>query len=160
MNPKQIGIGILFLAIVAIAVMQFSNSSNNKAQDATQVETTVAPTAIDSMAKDTSTDSSMMAANYKDGTYKGTGNYTSPAQEEEVDITITLENGVVTDATFDGKATNETSMKMQGLFSEGFKEEVVGKPIDEIDLTVVNGSSLTPQGFMDALDQVKAEAKV
>jgi hypothetical protein len=47
---------------------------------------------------------------------------------------------------------------MQGKFKEGFEEAVVGKPLDEIALTVVNGSSLTPKGFMDALTKVKLEA--
>ncbi len=36
---------------------------------------------------------------------------------------------------------------------------VVGKKIDEVQLTKVAGSSLTPKGFMDALEKVKTEAK-
>lgn len=153
MNPKQIGIGILVLAIIGIAVYQFSDTGNQN-QEATDTQIQVTQESATS-----TTDTSMLASDYTDGIYEATGNYTSPAQEEEVDITITLENGVVTEATFDGKATHETSMRMQGLFSEGFEEEVIGKPIDEINLTVVNGSSLTPQGFMDALQQVKTEAQ-
>lgn len=156
MNPKTIGIGILVLAIIGIAAYQFSGTGNTN-QEATSDTTMQVTQAITSPPAD---ETSMLASDYKDGTYEATGNYTSPAQEEEVDITITVENGVVTAATFDGKATNPTSMKMQGLFSEGFEEEVVGKPINEIDLTVVNGSSLTPKGFMDALEQVKTEAAV
>ncbi len=96
---------------------------------------------------------------YKDGTYSATGNYTSPAGGEEVSVGITLVNNIVTDATFTGKATNPGSIFNQGHFKEGFKEKVVGKSIDDISLTVVNGSSLTPKGFMDALAKIKAEAK-
>jgi hypothetical protein len=36
---------------------------------------------------------------------------------------------------------------------------VVGKNISELQLTKVSGSSLTPQGFMDALEKIKAEAQ-
>lgn len=160
MNPKQIGIGILVLAIIGIAVYQFNNTGTGN-QEMT------ADTSVSQSASGSTEATSDMVDNpeqtgqvseYANGTYEATGNYTSPAQEEEVDIVITLADGVVVDAQFEGKATNETSMKMQGLFSEGFTEEVVGKNIDDINLTVVNGSSLTPQGFMDALEKVKAEA--
>ncbi|KXK09170.1 MAG: hypothetical protein UZ21_OP11001000228 [Microgenomates bacterium OLB22] len=47
---------------------------------------------------------------------------------------------------------------MQGLFAEGYKTQVVGKSIDELKLDVVNGSSLTPKGFEDALQKIKTEA--
>jgi 23S rRNA (uracil1939-C5)-methyltransferase len=37
--------------------------------------------------------------------------------------------------------------------------QVVGKNIEELNLTVVNGSSLTPKGFMDALAKIKVDAQ-
>lgn len=64
----------------------------------------------------------------------------------------------VVDATFSGKPTSQASEKYQSNFNDGFKTKVVGKSIDEIKLTVVNGSSLTPIGFMDALSKVKKDA--
>ena len=36
---------------------------------------------------------------------------------------------------------------------------VVGKNIDEVAITKVAGSSLTPKGFTDALEKIKADAK-
>ena len=36
---------------------------------------------------------------------------------------------------------------------------VIGKDIDEVNLTKVSSSSLTPKGFMDALKQIEVEAK-
>ena len=96
---------------------------------------------------------------YADGTYNATGHYVSPAGAESVDVTVTLEGGVVADAQFKGNATNPASVKNQGKFAAGFREQVVGKPIDQISLGVVNGSSLAPKGFMDALKQIKTEAQ-
>lgn len=96
---------------------------------------------------------------YVDGEYNATGNYQSPAQLEEVEVTLTVANGVITDAAFKGLATHPTSKKLQGMFAEGFEEEVVGKKVDEVNLTVVNGSSLTPKGFMDALSKIKTQAQ-
>lgn len=100
-----------------------------------------------------------MDGKYVGGAYAAVGNYTSPAGEEEVDITLTLDaDGVITDAEFNGHATHPASVKWQGNFALGFEEQVVGKSIDEVSLGVVNGSSLAPKGFMDALAKVKAEA--
>ena len=98
-------------------------------------------------------------ATYKDGTYTASGAYFSPAGAEEVEITLTLTSNIITDAQFVGKATNPGSVMAQKKFSEGFKEQVVGKAVSEVSLTVVHGSSLTPKGFMDALEKIKAQAK-
>jgi hypothetical protein len=95
---------------------------------------------------------------YKDGTYSATGNYVSPNGPESIDITLVLKDDVIISTTFKSNATHAVSMKMQGLFSQGFNTLVVGKNIDEVSLTVVNGSSLTPKGFMDALSKIKLEA--
>jgi NifU-like protein involved in Fe-S cluster formation len=96
---------------------------------------------------------------YKNGAYSADGTYRSPAGGESVSITLTLKDDVITDATFVGHTTSPKSERYQGLFADGFKEYVVGKSIDELSLTVVNGSSLTGAGFMDAVAKIKAEAK-
>lgn len=95
---------------------------------------------------------------YEDGTYSAVGNYSSPAGREEVDITLTIKNDAVVSAVFIGTASNPGSIKNQELFKQGFDQYVVGKSIDSLKLQVVNGSSLTPKGFMDALKNIKAEA--
>lgn len=97
---------------------------------------------------------------YKDGTYTQKGVYNSPAGSESVNVTVTVKDGVVTNSTFKGEATNKASIFNQQKFADGFTGMVVGKPIDSIALTVVNGSSLTPTGFMDALNKIKSQAKM
>lgn len=101
----------------------------------------------------------MTAGSYKDGTYSASGAYTSPAGPESVEVTLTLKDGAVTDVVFNGDSENEKSKFMQDKFGEGISAQVVGKSIDSLDLAVVNGSSLTPKGFMDALEKIKQEAK-
>lgn len=101
----------------------------------------------------------MMENSYKDGTYSASGAYTSPAGPENVEVTLTLKDGSVTNVAFKGNAENEKSKFMQEKFGEGISAEVVGKSIDSLNLAVVNGSSLTPKGFMDALEKIKQEAK-
>jgi|GEM_PF-1190236 len=95
---------------------------------------------------------------YADGTYEARGSYVSPAGAEGVDVSLTLANGIVTDATFASNATNPASVRNQGQFAAGYRQLVVGKPLDELNLRTVNGSSLTPKGFMDAVAKIKVQA--
>lgn len=97
---------------------------------------------------------------YKDGAYQASGSYSSPAGKEVVNISLTLKDDTIVAATFKGEATNPASKNWQGEFSKGFTQAVVGEKITDVSLTVVNGSSLTPKGFMSALVTIKAEAKI
>jgi uncharacterized protein with FMN-binding domain len=107
-----------------------------------------------------SSESAMLESSvYKDGTYAAKGNYNSPAGLETVDVSLTLKDDTVTNATVSGEATNPKSKVMQGNFVDGFKEFVVGKSLDDVAVDVVNGSSLTGKGFMDAVAKIKAQAK-
>jgi uncharacterized protein with FMN-binding domain len=99
------------------------------------------------------------ASNYQDGTYQATGKYISPGGEREIAVSITLEDGLITASTFEGFASDPASKRFQGEFAEGFQPLVVGKNIDELNLQKVSGSSLTPKGFMDALESIKTQAQ-
>lgn len=96
---------------------------------------------------------------YKDGTYKAIGNYVSPGGAESIDVSITLKGNVITEAEVVSKAERSTSKQMQKQFISGYKAQVIGKNINEVNLTKVSGSSLTPRGFNEALDEIKAQAK-
>ncbi len=95
---------------------------------------------------------------YKDGTYSATGNYTSPAGAEHVPVTLTLTKDVVTDVSVSVTATNPKSKYMQQVFVDNYKTQVVGKNIASLSLGKISGSSLTPQGFNDAVTKIKAQA--
>jgi hypothetical protein len=159
MKPKNLMIGVLVIALIAfLSVGAISQFQKDQAQE---IESTP-PITSEAQSGVSESGSEMMADSmdaYENGEYMAKGSYRSPAGAEEVDIKITLENGVVTQADFTGLATNSTSQRLQRLFDEGFEAEVVGKPIDNVMLTVVNGSSLTPKGFMDALEKIKDDAR-
>lgn len=97
---------------------------------------------------------------YNDGTYTVTGKYVSPAGPETINVLLTLKDDVVTDATVVAEATHEISVKKQAEFVGGYKAQVVGKNINEVNVGKVAGSSLTPKGFNDAVAQIKAKAEV
>jgi uncharacterized protein with FMN-binding domain len=143
------------VVVIAAAVFAFYTAQGTKqtgsTQTAQQVQETKAPEATAVATKATS--------KYKDGKYNVTGSYVSPGGPREVGVVITLKDGVITDSVFEGKAEDPTSIKFQGEFAQNYQPLVVGKNIDEVSLTKVAGSSLTPKGFDDALEKVKAEAK-
>lgn len=143
----------LLLVAIVVAVSGFFIY-----RDATS-DVPLVPTPVEDVAADNGSAPIVASSVYADGSYTKTGTYTSPAGTETVVISLTIEDDKVIDATFTGKATNPGSIQNQAKFSAGFEGQVVGKPIDSIALTVVNGSSLTPKGFMDALSQIKTAAR-
>lgn len=149
MNNKIIG-GIVGVLVVAVAGLWYAVSG--KDDDMREGESVV-NTPVTTKPEDVN-------AHYKDGTYTATGAYFSPAGKEEVEVTATLKGDIITSTQFVGKAQNPGSVMAQKKFSEGYTEQVVGKAINEVSLTVVNGSSLTPRGFMDALQKIEDQSRI
>jgi uncharacterized protein with FMN-binding domain len=101
-----------------------------------------------------------VVAEYADGTYTVSTAYISPAGEEKIDVSVTIAQDVITAATFTGYAENPASIRNQQKFAQAYDAAVVGKNIDELSLSVVNGASLTTRGFNDALTQVRDQARI
>jgi hypothetical protein len=141
---------ILLIAALCTGTFVFRNKEMAPAVS----ETAAIETASSSPIAETGGDSE-----YMNGTYHGTGTYTSPAGTETVDVSVTLQDDMVTAATFEGHPSNPGTVMNQGKFARGYTAVVVGKKLDEIALTVVNGSSLTPIGFMKALEEIKTDAR-
>jgi uncharacterized protein with FMN-binding domain len=95
---------------------------------------------------------------YADGTYEADGSYTSPGGQEDIGVSITLEDDVVTAVTVTPHATSGNAKQFQGQFAGAIAGEVVGQDIDSLDVSRVAGSSLTSGGFNDALETIKADA--
>jgi uncharacterized protein with FMN-binding domain len=117
-------------------------------------------TSIPSASVIPTTTTQTISKDYKDGVYETVGNYMSPGGEESIEVTLTLVDNVVTKADVVSKAERPNSVKFQGIFVENFEPMVVGRNINEIKLDKVAGSSLTPKGFNDALEKIKAQAGV
>ena len=99
------------------------------------------------------------AASYSDGTYRAQGGYQSPNGPETIEVSITVEAGVVSAVEVTPQATSSTSQRYQGNFAGGIAGEVVGKSLDEADVDRVAGSSLTGGGFTEALESIRQDAK-
>jgi uncharacterized protein with FMN-binding domain len=96
---------------------------------------------------------------YADGTYQAQGGYQSPNGAETIELTITITNNVVSEVLVTPNATDSSSKRYQELFAGGVGAETVGKPLDEISVSRISGSSLTSGGFAKALDSIKADAR-
>ncbi|WP_341393634.1 FMN-binding protein [Arthrobacter sp. G119Y2] len=99
------------------------------------------------------------AGSYADGEYSAQGSYTPPSnQTEDVDVTLTLEDSVVTALEVTTSGNHPTSKMHQRDFTSKVQEQVVGRNLDELDVDKVGGSSLTSSGFNKALDAIRSEA--
>lgn len=162
MTTRQKKIGLSALAGVSLSVALAGCATDATAESdagsastpAASAAATPAPTA----AAGSSSDSSSGSSTYQDGTYEAKGSYTSPNGQEEIDVSLTLAGDVITAVTVTPEATNPNSVNYQTQFADGISEVVVGKDIDEIDVSRVAGSSLTSGGFNEAVETIKSDA--
>ena len=92
---------------------------------------------------------------YVDGTYSATGQY--GGLPSSIGVSVTLVEGVITAVTVTPHATDPTSLDYQTRFARAVPALVVGRNIDEVNLSKVAGSSGTPDGFNAAIQRIKAE---
>ena len=98
-------------------------------------------------------------ADLADGEYSATGGYVAPSGPESVDVTLTLADGVVTELSVHGNATDPEAKQYEAKFVSGIDALVVGKPISSLDVTNVAGSSLTSSGFAAAISDIIGQAQ-
>jgi uncharacterized protein with FMN-binding domain len=152
-NWLWIGIAVFVLIVlVAGGGYFYINNQKSKIMVERQLPSTVPE-------QNSQTMPTSQTSNYKDGTYSAEGKYTVHAGDEQIGVKITLKNGLVTDVVVIQEAKLPMSKTMQADFAANYKPMVIGKNIDTLVLGKVSGSSLTPLGFNDAVEQIKAQAK-
>ena len=152
-NPIMIGVvSVLVLALASYGVFKYVKRDT---ASQTQIETPVVPPVTKPVNVPV-----IISSSYKDGAYSAVGSYFSPGGDEQIWLQVTLKDDLIIDTQVESKATRPNSIRFQGIFISNFKPLVVGKKIDEVQLSKVSGSSLTSGGFNDALAKIKAEAKV
>ena len=92
------------------------------------------------------------------GTWTETGDYQTPGGQESVEVTLTAEDGTVTAVKVTGSGGSPNSQQYQAAFISGIAAEVVGKPLNGLEVGAVSGSSLTGQGFNAAVEKIRADA--
>ncbi|GAA2903323.1 FMN-binding protein [Microbacterium esteraromaticum] len=102
--------------------------------------------------------SSDVTAPYADGTYTAEGSYQTPETVETIEVALTIADDAVSDVTVVGDPIAPESKNYQGQFIAGISDEIVGVKVDDLDVDRVAGSSLTSEGFDQALAKIKDEA--
>lgn len=92
---------------------------------------------------------------YTDGEYTVEGIY---GGSKSIIVKLQLDDDAIKDVEVTPNTKISNSLRLQELFAEAVPEVVVGRPIDEVHLDKLAGSSKTTQGFNDALEKIKAEA--
>jgi uncharacterized protein with FMN-binding domain len=96
------------------------------------------------------------SSRYRDGDYEAKGWY--GGLPSNIDVAITLRAGRISDVQVRANATDPTSLGYQERFAAAVPDVVVGKPIDEVRVSRLAGSSGTPDGFNDAIEKIKDRA--
>jgi len=152
-GPNKAVIAIIVVVLLAaVGGGVFYLVNQNKDSDSSNVATNSPDTSNSQPSSSNSTNS------YKDGTYTATGTYQSPGGQEKIELTVTIADGKITSTSATTKAASGTSKQYQQEFTGNYKTLVVGKSVNEVELDRVAGSSLTSNGFNDALDEIKQDA--
>lgn len=152
------------LAVVGLVGAACSSDTDDAVSEATSaaasaIDAEDADDAADTDTDDAAQDGSDDGGEYRNGEYTATGGYTSPGGPQSVGVTVTLSNDVITALNVDISHTKGTSKDFQEKFVSGIDEIVVGKNIDDLDVSKVAGSSLTSGGFNEAIAEIKNEAR-
>ena len=99
------------------------------------------------------------AVHYTNGTYSENGSYTSPGGTETIKVTITLGNDIVTAVSVSTVSADPTATGYEAQFAGGISAAAVGKNIGTLHVGAVAGSSLTANGFNQAVGKIRADAK-
>ncbi len=156
-SPNKAVIGVIVIALLAIA----ATAAIVLGQNNTSKDTNVSDTASASVSPQASTTTQPTNAptNFKSGTYNATGSYQTPGGLESIAVSVTLGgDGTITDATVTPEGKTGEAQEYQDKFVSGFKSQVVGKKIGEVQLSRVAGSSLTSGGFNDAIADIEKQA--
>jgi uncharacterized protein with FMN-binding domain len=132
-----------------------SSSSLDSSTTGSSQASSAISSAISSVAQAISSQPAIPTTIYKNGTYSASANY----PYGNIAVTIVISNDSVTSLQNTITGDQGQSRNYSSQFRSGISGEVVGKKLNSIDLISVSGSSLTTEGFMSALNQIRNTAK-
>jgi uncharacterized protein with FMN-binding domain len=157
-NKRKIQAGLALVALSTVIIVTAVATSSTNSMSMKTASATSPTTTTTQAATSTPTTAATAGSTYKDGTYSATGSYFSPGGQESIKVNVTLKNDIVTASSAVSGANDPTAQVYQMSFINGYKIYVIGKDISSIKLSNVSGSSLTSQGFNNALKQIEQHA--
>ena len=98
---------------------------------------------------------------YADGRYTSSQTYgvvDDLVEQDSIDVTLTLTDGVVTDLEVVGHPFAERSKEYMQDFVNEVNAEVVGRSVEDAHVTALAGASKTSEAFNEAVDAIAAQA--
>lgn len=153
--------GLIAVVVLAIIVGGIVFATTGGDDNETTLETTTSQETSEDTAPSDAEAEDVVDVEFADGTYEATGTYSSPAGAETLGVTLTVADNTISDVSFVSGADNPTSQRWQDAFIEGAVSLVTGVNLNDADIVdTVSGSSLTSNGFNNALDEIRAEAQL
>lgn len=149
---------IIIAGLVVLADHLKSKTTPVATAAATPAKPPVNQTTQPSASNTTSSVPATLTSSYKDGTYTATSNYYVPHGYENIQVSLTIKDGVVTDSSITNSESDRDSAAYQEDFASQYKNYVIGKSVSGLKLQVTAGASDTTQGFNDAVSQITAKA--
>jgi hypothetical protein len=160
--PYVIALVVIIVGGLAVYLLQDSSEIKTINKAPVQVTDELIPVAATTSqpAPTASTDTPAIVENvYKDGTYKTQVTYLTPKRDEYLlDVSLTIQKDIVTGANVVYSQGAEIDPNPQ-RFEAAYKDEIIGKPLDAINLSRVGGASLTTAAFNKALASIKTDAE-
>lgn len=159
---KTIATAVSIVGIVGVVgVIEILQHHDSDEAAAPRTVSTTAPAASSTSptASPSSSSAATSSSSYKDGTYTADAQYYVPHGYEDIKVTLTVANGVVTNSSIANSENSRDSAAYQQNFAAEYKSQVVGKSLNSISLSYVAGASDTTQGFNDAVSQIQSQAK-
>jgi uncharacterized protein with FMN-binding domain len=149
------------LAAVIVIAGIIIVADHEKSENRQGIVSTTAASSLQSTtaSSNTSSTTSSTTTGYKDGTYSATSNYYVPHGTEDIQVSVTLKDGVITASSITNSESDPDSAQFQESFTSAYKSYVVGKNISGLSLNTISGASDTTQGFNDALSKIASEAQ-
>lgn len=165
MNTKIISVlagAVILIAAISIAtwvlIINKEDSATDTGSTTSSSSSTQSTIALSSSSISTTTSTTVAASKYIDGTYFAEGSYNTPETTENIEVTLTIQDDTITDVEVQQDPQERESELYQAKFKQGIAGIIVGKKLDDISVSKVNGSSLTSIGFNKAIKDIKAEA--
>lgn len=166
-RTKIIGIIIIVLLVVAstagVVALQDQPSTTTVSRPTSTSTSTTTESPVDTSTQSTTstTNTPDTSTGYKDGTYSAVGGFDTPDGYEEIGVKLTIASGLISAVAIDDSSIYiRESFEYTERFIGSIDNAVIGKSIDSLSLRRVAGASLTTNGFNNALDTIKADAKV
>jgi uncharacterized protein with FMN-binding domain len=153
MTPKTTAARLIAGSIAAAtATVVLAGCSSSDGEPSLATSTSSSPRSAEA------SDQEAPDGSYRDGTFEATGWYGGLPSHH--DVTLTISDDLITDVTISTPAEDPTSLEYQQAFAAALPDEVIGRHVDEVQIDRLAGASGCPDGFMDALEQIKAEAAI